>query len=264
MAGADRGRAAGARAVSGARLVLAAAGRPRALSQPLGALVVFLLTVALALPAGAADTWRPLLVDGERLPGPGVWVRGSHSLFPVVLLGRRLRCTVGVNRVAGVLVVQGREIPAEISQRDGVVFVSQEVVKAAFPQLVVEEDGLAVQVWSTAPRPTGASDGLRILGTTPVVVAGRLRLDVEVGNPHPREARGGVLTVAFLEEDGRTYAEFREAVEPLDSGDRRVVPVQVWLTPLRLLAGDRLEVELHGLAGGRVERRTLRWQVVAR
>lgn len=243
-------------ALSGAPLVRPApVGSGRRLVQSLGLLIL------LWAPAQAADAWNPLLVDGDRIPGPGVLLRDGRALYPVVELGRRLQAPVGVNRVAGVIVVQGREHRAALESVEGRVYVSQAVLREAFPQLSFEEDGLASRIWTAEARRTAPARGLEVLGVTPSVRGDQLDLAVEVANSGAAEAGEAVL-VTLVQPDGRTYAEFRQPLEaPLGAGERRQVTVSAWLTPLRLVGREEAEVELHGLEGGATEHRTLRWKV---
>lgn len=244
-------------AVPGLPLVCAAKVGARALLQSLGLLIL------LWAPALAADSWRPLLVDGKRLPGPGVLLRDGRPWYPMVDLGRRLKAPVGVNKVAGVLVVQGREYRCEMVALEGRIYVPEATVHAVWPQLALDFDGLAQRVW-TSGAPANATRGLQVLGITPSVQDDQLELAVELGNSGTSEAGDSVL-VTLLEPDGRTYAEFRQPLAaPLGAGERRVVEIAVWLTPLRVVGPDQVEVELHGLAGGAPERRLIRWQVSAR
>lgn len=244
-------------ALSRASLVRSAKVGAWRLLQSLGLLILLLA------PASAADSWRPLLLDGERIPGPGVLVRDGKVLYPLADLGRRLKSPVGLNKVGGVVLVQGREYRAEMLPVEGRVYVPESVVRAAFPHLSLEDDGMALRAWTAGP-PRAGSRGLEVLGIVPSVRDDQLELAVELGNTGSSEAGDSIL-VTLLEPDGRTYAEFRQPLgKPLGAGERRVVEVAVWLTPLRVVGQDQVEVELHGLGGGAPERRVIRWQVSAR
>lgn len=238
-------------------LVRAAKVGARTLLQSLGLLIL------LWTPALAADSWRPLLVDGKRLPGPGVLLRDGQPWYPMVDLGRRLKAPVGVNKVAGVVVVLGREYRCQMVALDGRIYVPEAALHSVWPQLTMDYDGLAQRVW-TSGAPATATRGLQVLGITPSVQDDQLELAVELGNSGASDAGDSVL-VTLLEPDGRTYAEFRQPLaSPLRAGERRVVEIAVWLTPLRVVGPDQAEVELHGLGGGPPERRLIRWQVSAR
>lgn len=226
------------------------------MAQSLGLLILLLLPA----PVAAEERWLPLLVDGERLAGPGVWLRGSDRWYPVVLLGRRLRHPVGVNRVAGVLVVDGREHPAEVLLADGVAFASEALLQRVFPDLLLDPGEETVRLWTSAAlrAQAAASEGsLALLRSAAQVRDGRLVVTAEVANRGTAPA-SGTAVVTLLEPDGRTYASFHQPLGVVEPGERRSAEMVLWLAPLRLVGSDR--VELHPRVGTEAPR-TLRWTV---